>query len=73
MQALARRAAAPVFSLALFSSAALIFVLQPLFGRMVTPLLGGSPMVWNASMAFFQAAREVVGSSFHQSGKTPAA
>ena len=56
MQAFARRAAAPVFTLALFSSAALIFVLQPLFGRMVTPLLGGSPSVWNASMAFFQAA-----------------
>lgn len=56
MQALARRAAAPIFALALFSSAALIFVLQPLFGRMVTPLLGGSPAVWNTSMAFFQAA-----------------
>jgi hypothetical protein len=56
MQALARRLAAPVFALALFSSAALIFVLQPLFARMVTPLLGGSPQVWNTSMAFFQAA-----------------
>lgn len=56
MQALARRAAAPVFALAMFSSAALIFVLQPLFARMVTPLLGGSPAVWNTSMAFFQAA-----------------
>ncbi|MDZ4692683.1 fused MFS/spermidine synthase [Terricaulis sp.] len=56
MEAVARRAAAPVFVLALFSSAALIFVLQPLFGRMVTPLLGGSPQVWNTSMAFFQAA-----------------
>lgn len=56
MQAFARRAAAPVFALALFSSAALIFVLQPLFARMVTPMLGGSPQVWNTSMAFFQAA-----------------
>lgn len=56
MEAVARRAAAPVFVLALFSSAALIFVLQPLFGRMVTPMLGGSPQVWNTSMAFFQAA-----------------
>ncbi|MEZ5996717.1 MAG: fused MFS/spermidine synthase [Hyphomonadaceae bacterium] len=56
LERLARRAAAPVFALALFSSAALIFVLQPLFGRMVTPLLGGSPQVWNTSMAFFQAA-----------------
>lgn len=53
---LARHAAGPLFALALFSSAALIFVLQPLFGRMVTPLLGGSPQVWNTSMAFFQAA-----------------
>jgi hypothetical protein len=56
MQAIARRAAAPVFALTLFSSAALIFVLQPLFARMATPLLGGSPQVWNTSMAFFQAA-----------------
>jgi hypothetical protein len=53
---LLQRIAAPAFTLALFSSAALIFVLQPLFGRMVTPLLGGSPQVWNTSMAFFQAA-----------------
>lgn len=52
----ARSAAAPMFALALFSSAALIFVLQPMFARMVTPLLGGSPAVWNTSMAFFQAA-----------------
>lgn len=56
MQAIARRAAAPVFALALFSSAGLIFVLQPLFARLVTPMLGGSPQVWNTSMAFFQAA-----------------
>lgn len=56
MQAIARRAAAPVFALAMFSSAALIFVLQPLFARMVTPMLGGSPAVWNTSMAFFQGA-----------------
>lgn len=55
-EAFARRASAPIFALALFSSAGLIFVLQPLFGRMVTPLLGGSPAVWNTSMAFFQAA-----------------
>ncbi len=56
MEALARRAAAPIFALALFASAGLIFVLQPLFARMATPLLGGSPAVWNTSMAFFQAA-----------------
>jgi len=56
MNAFARRAAAPVFTLAILSSAALIFILQPLFSRMTTPLLGGSPAVWNTSMVFFQGA-----------------
>jgi predicted O-methyltransferase YrrM len=46
----------PIFVLALFANAALIFMLQPLFARMVTPMLGGSPAVWNTSMVFFQAA-----------------
>src|SRR5215470_15131088 len=56
MQAQARLAAAPAFVLAMFMSAALIFALQPMFSRMTTPLLGGSPSVWNTSMVFFQAA-----------------
>ncbi len=56
MTAFARRAAVPVFTLAILSSAALIFTLQPLFSRMTTPMLGGSPAVWNTSMVFFQAA-----------------
>ncbi|MBL8560171.1 MAG: fused MFS/spermidine synthase [Hyphomonadaceae bacterium] len=52
----ARRAAGPVFAGVMFASAALIFLLQPMFSRMVTPLLGGSPAVWNTSMVFFQGA-----------------
>ena len=56
MRGLMRSGAAPAFALAMFSSALLIFMLQPMFGRMATPLLGGSPAVWNASMAFFQGA-----------------
>lgn len=52
----ARRAAGPVFATVMFASAALIFLLQPMFSRMVTPLLGGSPAVWNTSMVFFQGA-----------------
>jgi len=56
MKGLARRLTPALFMLTLFSSAALIFVLQPLFTRLTTPLLGGSPAVWNASMVFFQAA-----------------
>jgi hypothetical protein len=45
-----------VFTLAIFANAALIFALQPMFARMVTPLMGGSPAVWNTSMVFFQGA-----------------
>lgn len=52
----ARRAAASVFAGVMFASAALIFLLQPMFARMTTPLLGGSPAVWNTSMVFFQGA-----------------
>jgi hypothetical protein len=44
-----------VFGLALFSSALLLFLVQPLVGRLVTPLLGGSPAVWITCMVFFQA------------------
>ncbi len=44
------------FSLTLLCSAALLFVLQPLVGRLLLPLLGGAPAVWNTCMVFFQAA-----------------
>ncbi len=39
----------------IFVSAALLFIVQPMFARMVLPLLGGSPAVWNTAMVFFQA------------------
>ena len=44
-----------VFSLAIFLNAALLFSVQPLFTKMVLPLLGGSPAVWNTCLLFFQA------------------
>jgi spermidine synthase len=50
------RALLPVFTAAVFLSAFLLFLVQPLFGKMVLPLLGGSPAVWNTCMLFFQAA-----------------
>jgi hypothetical protein len=46
---------APVFALALFTSAALLFWVQPLIAKMLLPLLGGAPSVWNTCMVFFQA------------------
>ncbi len=45
----------PVFSLTLLLSAALLFSVQPMFSKMILPLLGGSPQVWNTAMLFFQA------------------
>jgi hypothetical protein len=51
-----RRYGALVFTLAVFLSAALLFVVEPMFGKMVLPLLGGSPAVWTTCMVFFQGA-----------------
>jgi hypothetical protein len=45
-----------MFGLTVFASAALIFLVEPMIARLVLPTLGGSPMVWNTCMAFFQAA-----------------
>jgi hypothetical protein len=47
----------PLLSLyvaAMLASAALLFVVQPMFARMVLPLLGGSPAVWNTALVFYQ-------------------
>jgi spermidine synthase len=45
-----------LFPGAIFVSAALVFLVQPMIAKMLLPMLGGSPAVWNASMAFFQTA-----------------
>ena len=44
-----------LFGLTLFVSAALLFSVQPMVAKMVLPLLGGTPAVWNTCMLFFQA------------------
>ena len=44
------------FTLAVFLNAALLFSVQPMFTKMVLPLLGGTPSVWNSAMLFFQCA-----------------
>lgn len=45
-----------LFALAIFTSATLVFVVQPMVTKLVLPMLGGSPSVWNTSMVFFQTA-----------------
>ena len=44
-----------LFSFTLFVSAFLLFWVQLMVAKMVLPLLGGSPAVWNTCLFFFQA------------------
>ncbi|MBL8571884.1 MAG: fused MFS/spermidine synthase [Phreatobacter sp.] len=45
-----------LFAVTIGLSAFLLFSVQPMFARLVLPLLGGAPAVWNTAMAFFQVA-----------------
>ncbi|MDA1132659.1 MAG: fused MFS/spermidine synthase [Proteobacteria bacterium] len=45
----------PLYAVTMFLSAFLLFAVQPMFTRMVLPLLGGAPAVWNTAVVFFQA------------------
>ena len=44
------------FTATIFLSALLLFAIQPMFAKMVLPVLGGSPSVWSVSVFFFQSA-----------------
>jgi spermidine synthase len=44
-----------LFATTLFTSATLLFWVQPMVAKMLLPLLGGTPAVWNTCMLFFQA------------------
>src|SRR5262245_51649993 len=44
-----------VFVVAIFSGAMLLFIVQPMFTKMVLPQLGGAASVWSTAMVFFQA------------------
>ncbi|TVQ63136.1 MAG: hypothetical protein EA378_02260 [Phycisphaerales bacterium] len=45
----------PLYVIAVTLAAALLFAVQPMVAKLLLPLLGGSPAVWNTSMVFFQA------------------
>jgi spermidine synthase len=45
-----------LFTATSFLTASLLFLVQPMVGRMVLPAFGGSPQVWTTSMLFFQVA-----------------
>jgi hypothetical protein len=44
----------PLLSITLFLSAALLFVAEPMMGKLILPRLGGTPAVWNTCVMFFQ-------------------
>jgi hypothetical protein len=44
-----------VFSVSMFLSAALLFLVEPMLAKMMLPMLGGTPAVWNTCLVFFQA------------------
>ena len=43
-----------VFAATLFLSSLLMFAVEPIVARTVLPILGGTPMVWNTCVLFFQ-------------------
>lgn len=43
-----------LFAAAIFTAASLLFIVQPMIGKALLPLLGGSSAVWNTCMVFFQ-------------------
>ncbi len=45
-----------VVAIAVFLGAFLLFLVQPLIGRIIVPWFGGGAPVWTASLVFFQAA-----------------
>lgn len=55
MTAKSSRILLPVFVFSGFTSAALLFLVEPMLAKMALPLLGGTPAVWNTALVFFQA------------------
>lgn len=48
------RLAPLLFTATIFLSAGLLFFVQPLFAKIVLPVIGGAPAVWTVAMLFFQ-------------------
>ncbi|MBI1832623.1 MAG: PDZ domain-containing protein [Planctomycetes bacterium] len=46
--------ALPLYAVTLFISAFILFLVQPIVGKIILPKLGGTPQVWNTCMVFFQ-------------------
>ncbi len=49
-----RRLGRSLFAVAIFASAFLIFLVQPMVGKRILPWFGGAPAVWALCLAFYQ-------------------
>jgi hypothetical protein len=58
---LRRSLSVAIFSLTLFVSAALLFLMEPMFAKITLPVLGGTTAVWTTCMLFYQAILLAVG------------
>lgn len=45
-----------LFAIAVFVGSGLLFIAQPMIGKMLLPRVGGAPAVWTTSVLFFQVA-----------------
>lgn len=53
-QALSSAIVVPLFATTLFVGGFLLFLVEPMVAKMVLPIFGGAPMVWNGCVTFFQ-------------------
>lgn len=44
-----------LFATTLFFASALLFIVEPMVGKMILPTFGGAPAVWNTCLVFYQA------------------
>jgi len=51
---MSHRTVVRIFVATTFVASSLLFLVQPMFAKMVLPRLGGSPAVWNTCVLFFQ-------------------
>ncbi len=45
-----------LFTVGIFAGSFMLFLIQPMVGKILLPLLGGAPAIWTTCMLFFQAA-----------------
>ncbi|MDT7934033.1 MAG: fused MFS/spermidine synthase [Sphingomonadaceae bacterium] len=55
-RAAAARRLRTLFAVTIGMGSFLLFLLEPMFARLVLPRLGGAPAVWNSALLFYQAA-----------------